>query len=58
MALKEIPLRSEGSGEQLSFKAFELADCVRDLLQTVERRTSGNQFTLHYSWTYATNSSV
>jgi len=39
MTLKEIPLDGP---EQLSFKAFELADCVRELLAAEARKADAN----------------
>lgn len=40
MALKEVPL---GGPEQLSFKAFELADAVAELLHTEAVKKDANE---------------
>jgi hypothetical protein len=41
MTLKEVPLHGEGG--QLSFKAFELADCVSDLLKIEYEKREANE---------------
>jgi hypothetical protein len=42
MALKEVSMAKDNP-EQLSFKAFELADCVRELLAIEYQKKEANE---------------